>query len=85
METTKHAQARSQQRGIPKGQIEMILEFGTPHDRPGNAIEYVITKKDKEKALRHFKKKIQQIDKAGNKGVLISRGDDTIITVYNKH
>jgi len=47
MQLTDHAIARSQQRGIPKDYIDMIMEYGTPIRKQGNAYEYKLHKKTK--------------------------------------
>ncbi len=85
MNISKHAVIRGKQRGIPQVQVDMIVEFGTPFRRPGNAIEYVMTKKDVEKAVKYFKGRIQELEKAGQKAVLIDPDADEVITVYIKN
>jgi hypothetical protein len=81
MEITTHGSKRQQQRGIPDYFVEMILEFGTEIHKPGNALEYRLTQKDKFKAVRFLKSQIQALDKAIHKAVLVNDGH--IITVYN--
>jgi len=82
MDISKHATARSQQRGIPKDLVDLIMEFGTPQRKPGGAIEYSVRKKDKNRIIGHLKYLINRLDKTTNKGVLIM--DDQVITVYHK-
>jgi hypothetical protein len=84
MELTRHATERSQQRAIPKEIVETLFEFGTPQKRPGHATRYAISKKDKERAIMSLKKKIQEIERASKKAVVIDPARDQIITVYNK-
>ena len=40
MNISKHAVVRSQQRGIPTDDIDLIMQFGKPQYKPGGAIEY---------------------------------------------
>jgi hypothetical protein len=74
MNVTKHAKARSRQRGIPLENLDIILSFGTPIFKKGGATEFRLLKKD-------AKKLIQQFDKLIGKAVLVSE-DGTIITTY---
>ena len=80
---TKHATIRSQQRGIPKDEIDLILEFGKKKNRPGGAVEFGILKKDKNKIIRELKWLINKIDKIQKKRVLMI--ENSIITVYHNH
>ena len=86
MKKTKHAIIRSQQRGIKNNHIDLIVEHGTVIRKPGNVIEFRLFNKDKtkakHKAYEEYKGKIQDIDKCGNKGVLVDPESDAIITVY---
>jgi hypothetical protein len=84
MKASKHAAVRSKQRRIPYDCIDIILQFGTPKEKPGKTFEYLLTKKDRQKAFYHMKHMIQLLDKAGNKAVLMSGDIDNIITVYNR-
>ena len=74
MIVSKHASVRAQQRGITSMIVELILQFGTPFEKPGNAVEYRLQRRD-------IKQIIQSLDKANKKAVLIN--GDTVITVYN--
>jgi len=80
---TKHAEIRSQQRGFPKDEIDLILEFGKKKNRPGGAVEFGINKKDKNKIIQKLKRLINKLDKIQKKRVLMI--EDSIITVYHKH
>jgi len=82
MDISKHATARSQQRGIPEPLIDLILELGTPNYKPGGALEYSIPKKIRTKYRNLLKRRIKQLDKTANKCVLVNEGK--ITTVYNR-
>ena len=82
MNISKHALVRSQQRGIRMDDIDLIMQLGRPQHKPGGAIEYSVTKKDKSRMIVHLKRLINHVDKIGDKGVLVI--DDQIITVYHK-
>jgi len=56
MQLSKHAAVRSQQRGIPKDYIQMIMEYGTPTRKPGNAFEYKIHRKNRDRVIGHLKR-----------------------------
>ena len=84
MNITQHAIVRSSQRGIPLELIDVIIELGTPLRRPGNAVEYLITKKEIEKATTYLKRLIQKIEHSCGKRVLVDSEKKVVITVYNK-
>jgi len=83
MKISNHANKRSQQRGIPKDYIEIILRYGTPVRRQGDTLEYRLHKKDKDRIVSHLKQLIQSIDKCTNKAVLVDSNLEEIVTVYN--
>lgn len=83
MRMTKHAIARSKQRGIPRDLIEMILEYGTPSIRPGDAVEYKVYKKDTARLISQLKYLIHSLEKATCKAVLVHPEAGDVITVYN--
>jgi len=83
MKISHHAHKRSQQRGIPKDYIEIILRYGTPVRRQGDTLEYRLHKKDKDRIVSHLKQLIQSIDKCTNKAVLVDSNLEEIVTVYN--
>lgn len=82
MDISIHATARCQQRGIPKDLVDLIMEFGTPHSKPGGGIEYSVRKKDKNRMIIHLKHLINNLDKVANKAVLVI--GNQVITVYHK-
>lgn len=63
--------------------IDLIIQFGTPMEKPGKALEFRLQKRDKIKVVSHLKHLIQSVDKIENKAVLINTNEDEIITVYN--
>jgi hypothetical protein len=84
MQLSRHAKRRSQQRAIPKDYIEMIMEFGTPIRKPGNAFEYKLHKKNKDRIISHLKHLLSAVDKCTKKAVLVDADNvDDVITVYN--
>ena len=72
-----------QQRCIPENQIDLLLWFGTPIQKPGKATEYRIFKKDKSNILMQLKHMQNSIEKASKKAVLVSNDNHDVITVYN--
>ncbi len=82
MDISRHATMTCQQRGIPKDIVDLIMEFGTPHNKPGGAIEYSVRKKEKNRMIIHLKRLINHLDKIANKAVLVI--DDQVITIYHK-
>ena len=81
MTMSQHAVVRSQQRGIPSQLVDLVLAFGTPKRRPGNAREYKLTRGDTKNIITRLKRVIQALDKVNGKAVLVV--EDTIVTVYN--
>ncbi len=82
MKITRHALARSNQRGIPLDLLDLILEYGTPTQRPGDVLEFRLKKRDKVKIVTHLKRLINKVNKADGKGVIES-SDGNIITIYH--
>lgn len=82
MKMTKHAEMRSQQRGILPDAIELIVNFGSPIRKPGNVLEFRLAKRDRARVICHLKRQIQLIDKTLNKAVLVDSQNQEIITSY---
>ena len=76
MEFSRHALVRSQQRGFQSDDISLIVNFGTPIQKPGNVTEYRMRKKD-------GKRLVQAIDRIKDKAVLVDQNEGTVVTVYN--
>jgi hypothetical protein len=83
MNLSKHAIARSKQRGINCDLIELILEQGSEERRPGGAVEVRINKRDRTRMVADLKRRIRMIERAAGKAILMAN-DGKIITVYNR-
>ncbi|HNR69643.1 MAG TPA: hypothetical protein PKN24_16470 [bacterium] len=62
MEMSKHAKARCQQRGCLAEDPWLIMAIGDFNVRPGNALEYHITKNDKTHAISSLKRLIKAVE-----------------------
>ena len=62
--------------------IDFVLQNGIPIQKPGNAVEYIIPKKDIPKFFKKIKHKLNIVEKASKIGVLTDSDEKTIITVY---
>jgi len=82
MKISKHAKIRSQQRGIPENFIDLILAHGSHTRKPGNAFEYRVNPKDKNRIISILKHLIHEVEKLPQKAVLVSN-DGEVITVYH--
>lgn len=82
MNLTKHAKIRSQQRAIPKSEIDLILNYGDSVYKRGGAVEIGIKKKEKNRIIKKLRRMINKLDKIQNKRVLMI--DGVIVTVYHK-
>lgn len=82
MQISKHAQSRSQQRGIRNDIVDIIIEHGTPVNKPGSALEYRLTKKKRADLITSFKKMINKLERTSGIAVLTGT-DGQIITVYH--
>ena len=80
---SNHALKKQRQRGISNDCIELVLQLGKPIERPGNAVEYRIPKKDRPIIIKEFKHKLNELEKAFNVGILTSESDGEIITVLH--
>jgi hypothetical protein len=83
MKLSKHANIRSQQRGVKLNYIEFINQFGNVTKRPGEAIEIRVRNKEKDELIRYCKWIIQNLDKISRKAILKDEKTDLILTVYN--
>lgn len=83
MNITNHAKIRSQQRGIPVSEIELIMSYGIPQDVVGDAKAYQIDGSTKNKIIARLKHLIHIVEKLDGK-VIIESQDGVIITTYHK-
>lgn len=83
MQFTKHAAVRCQQRGIPEHYIDIIMAYGTPTRKPGNALEYKLDRKTRDRIIRDLKHLMILVDKCTRAAVLVDGDHDQIITVYH--
>lgn len=83
MYLTKHAKNRSQQRGIPVSEMELIMNYGKPREVIGDAVSYEINGKTKNQMISRLKHLIDTVEKLPGK-VVIESGDGVIITTYHK-
>lgn len=85
MKKTKHAIIRGQQRGISNYVLDLILTYGKPIRKPGNAKEYRINSKLANKIIEQKKQELKRfthlMEKACGSAVLTV--DDKIITQYH--
>ena len=84
MKLSKHAQIRSQQRGIPSKLINIVIDHGKPEQGKGGAQVYRITKKDKNEIITQLKQNIQIFEKSSNINVVVS-ADGEIITAHHDY
>jgi len=82
MRQTQHAKLRSQQRAISQSLIDLILRYGTPERKPGDANVFTIHRKSAAAIVSHLKQLIHKFERARGKGVLVGMNGD-IITVYH--
>ncbi|MDY6832130.1 MAG: hypothetical protein SWC96_09890 [Thermodesulfobacteriota bacterium] len=83
MHLTNHARTRTQQRGFNKKHVDLILNYGSPRIKPGNAIEYYIGRKEKNRLIEQMRQKIKLLESCADKAVLVDSAADTVITTYN--
>ncbi len=84
MKISKHAFKRAIQRGFHKEDIDIICNFGIEIQKPGKAVELSLRRKEKEKLILELKRLIKAIENASNKGILMDRDYNEILTVYYK-
>ena len=84
MKISKHAINRAQQRGITNEIIDIITRFGTPKWKPNGALQYSVSKKEKNVIIMQLKRLINVFEKSGSKSVILSVDDEHVITVYHR-
>jgi hypothetical protein len=81
MQTTKHAQIRMRQRGIPEGMLSVVMDYGIPEKAPGDATRYQLNKRGIDQRIHELKNEIQRMEKLKNVRVIIANNSEYIITV----
>lgn len=82
MTHTRHAKERSQERGIPAFIVDLVVEYGTPEPQPDGTCRYVLQSQDKKAAVSQLRQKLQHLENATGKVVVV--GGDEIITTYRQ-
>ncbi len=85
MKFSNHAIIRSKQRGIPTILMDLILKYGTEVNKPGGAIELVLTKKDRDELISSIKNVMHLVEKTKNKAILVDSDMNSVITAYHKN
>lgn len=80
MHTTRHAQVRMQQRGIPETLVDLVLEEGSPTPRPGGARLYQVRTRDIKAMESRLRQLMKRLERLRHKGVIVS-ADGSVITV----
>ena len=73
---TRHAETRTQQRGIRKGDIRVILDFGTLIDKD----TWLLRSRDVAREIENRKREIQFLSRLRNRKVVIH--GERVITAY---
>lgn len=74
---TRHGETRMRQRGMKKGDAELILAYGTQVD----AEAWFLRKRDVDRAIESRKQEIQTLERLRNRKVVV-RGN-RVITAYS--
>lgn len=81
MKMTKHVSQRMNQRGINRNMLDMVLEFGTPHND-----RYSLNKKEANQAIARLQRKLTDLKKIADKGgITVVMENNTCITAWNEH
>lgn len=80
MKLSKHAQARSRQRGFSSLYISLIEEYGRTMEVVGGAKKIFFGKKEFELAKQEIKKLLQILDKVNGSSLIVD--GETILTMY---
>jgi len=83
MQTSRHAQIRMQQRGIPEQIVRNIIAYGSTRRVAGGAIARFMSKKDLKALLQTLpKKECIELDK--HKGIYVVMDNSHVITVGHR-
>jgi hypothetical protein len=80
MTMSKHAEERSQQRGIREDAINALLKDGVCERAPGKADAYTLSKKETMKLICEHKYEIHRLERAMGRVVKVK--DSTVVTVH---
>lgn len=83
MKLSRHAFARSQQRGISREVINLIDKYGTRTHRPGNALAYHIPRKRLSGMSQELARLRRNLERC-NGVILIASPNGEVITVEHK-
>jgi hypothetical protein len=83
MKISKHAIARTRQRGIKADLLDIIVSEGVKERLPGGAMGYFLRKSDKRRLMTEYKRKIQMLDHV-NEVQVVESVDGMILTVYRR-
>lgn len=83
MNTSKHAQIRMQQRGIPEQIVKNIITYGSTRKVAGGAIARFISKKDL-KGIATLLPRNECIQLDRHKGVYVVMDSNSVITVGHR-
>ncbi len=76
LEITRHAQTRSQQRALPKVDMELVWELGTVTGPDC----FALTNADVDREIRALKMEISRLERL--RGVKVVAAGDTVITAF---
>lgn len=79
---SKHAEIRSQQRGISHDVLEVVMKYGRSTNVSGGASKLFFGNKEYSSVISKLKKIMKTLERA--KGSTIVLGGDQIITVYKQ-
>ena len=80
MKMTRHAVQRMNQRGINKNMLDMVMEFGTPHNG-----RYSLNKKEANQVIVRLQRMLNDLKRIADKGgITVVMENDTYITAWNK-
>lgn len=79
MKMTKHMSQRMNQRGINRNMLDMVLEFGTPHND-----RYSLNKKEADQVIARLQRMLTDLKKIADKGgITVVMKNDACITTWN--
>jgi len=81
MSMSEHAARRCQQRGIHPNIVDVVRQYGTPTDRPGNAVAYHLARNDCQLLIAQLKRQIHVLEKA-SKIVVVESNKGAVLTTY---